>query len=376
MIEQTREAEKRSASSGNANGWNPGQFAIALAGLAVVITLLWLGFLYLRGSQAATVTDAVIAAVVAIVWGVGGVAALFGVTNTLIESLPLNWRRRLLPFMFFLPGVGILFLFLTVPTIITLYQSFFNNDTTKFVGLANYVATFTDPSMLESFRNNLIWLFAGTASCVILGLLIAVLADRSKFEVVAKAIIFVPMAISLVGSSVIWRFMYAYAPPGQPQIGVLNGILTSFGLEPQSWLTLQPWNNLFLVMVLIWGSTGFCMVLLSSALKGVPNDIIEAAQVDGATEVQAFFQIIIPYIQGTILTVTTTTAIGTLKIFDQVYVMTGGQYGTSVVGTEFYRQFFINRNFGYGAAIAIVLFILISPVMIYNLRQLEKQEGF
>ena len=376
MIEQTREAEKRSASSGNANGWNPGQFAIALAGLAVVITLLWLGFLYLRGSQATTVTDAVIAAVVAIVWGVGGVAALFGVTNTLIESLPLNWRRRLLPFMFFLPGVGILFLFLTVPTIITLYQSFFNNDTTKFVGLANYVATFTDPSMLESFRNNLIWLFAGTASCVILGLLIAVLADRSKFEVVAKAIIFVPIAISLVGSSVIWRFMYAYAPPGQPQIGVLNGILTSFGLEPQSWLTLQPWNNLFLVMVLIWGSTGFCMVLLSSALKGVPNDIIEAAQVDGATEVQAFFQIIIPYIQGTILTVTTTTAIGTLKIFDQVYVMTGGQYGTSVVGTEFYRQFFINRNFGYGAAIAIVLFILISPVMIYNLRQLEKQEGF
>jgi alpha-glucoside transport system permease protein len=376
MIEQTREAEKRSASSGNANGWNPGQFAIALAGLAVVITLLWLGFLYLRGSQATTVTDAVIAAVVAIVWGVGGVAALFGVTNALIESLPLTWRRRLLPFMFFLPGVGILFLFLTVPTIITLYQSFFNNDTTKFVGLANYVATFTDPSMLESFRNNLIWLFAGTASCVILGLLIAVLADRSKFEVVAKAIIFVPMAISLVGSSVIWRFMYAYAPPGQPQIGVLNGILTSFGLEPQSWLTLQPWNNLFLVMVLIWGSTGFCMVLLSSALKGVPNDIIEAAQVDGATEVQAFFQIIIPYIQGTILTVTTTTAIGTLKIFDQVYVMTGGQYGTSVVGTEFYRQFFINRNFGYGAAIAIVLFILISPVMIYNLRQLEKQEGF
>lgn len=376
MIEQTREAEKRSASSGNANGWNPGQFAIALVGLAVVITLLWLGFLYLRGSQATTVTDAVIAAVVAIVWGVGGVAALFGVTNALIESLPLTWRRRLLPFMFFLPGVGILFLFLTVPTIITLYQSFFNNDTTKFVGLANYVATFTDPSMLESFRNNLIWLFAGTASCVILGLLIAVLADRSKFEVVAKAIIFVPMAISLVGSSVIWRFMYAYAPPGQPQIGVLNGILTSFGLEPQSWLTLQPWNNLFLVMVLIWGSTGFCMVLLSSALKGVPNDIIEAAQVDGATEVQAFFQIIIPYIQGTILTVTTTTAIGTLKIFDQVYVMTGGQYGTSVVGTEFYRQFFINRNFGYGAAIAIVLFILISPVMIYNLRQLEKQEGF
>jgi alpha-glucoside transport system permease protein len=372
MIQQTREAEKRPASSAAARGWNPGQFVIALVGLALVIALLWLGFLYLRGSRTASIVNAI----VAIVWGVGGVAALYGVTNMLIESLPTTWRNRVLPFMFFLPGVGILFLFLTIPTLITLYQSFFNNDTTQFVGLANYIATFTDRSMLESFRNNLIWLFAGTASCVILGLLIAVLADRSKFETVAKAIIFVPMAISLVGSSVIWRFMYAYAPPGQPQIGVLNAIITSLGFEPQSWLTLQPWNNLFLVAVMIWGSTGFCMVLLSSALKGVPADIIEAAQVDGATEVQAFFQIIIPYIQGTILTVTTTTAIATLKIFDQVFVMTGGQYGTSVVGTEFYRQFFTNRNFGYGAAIAIVLFIVISPVMVYNLRQLGKQEGF
>jgi alpha-glucoside transport system permease protein len=372
MIQQTREAQKRPAASAAASGWNPGQFVLALLGLVVVIGLLWLGFLYLSGTKTASVVNALIA----IVWGVGGVAALFGTTNMLIESLPLTWRNRVLPFMFFLPGIAILFLFLTIPTLITFYQSFFNNDTTQFVGLANYIATFTDRSMLESFRNNLIWLFAGTASCVILGLLIAVLADRSKFEVVAKAIIFVPMAISLVGSSVIWRFMYAYAPPGQPQIGVLNAIITSFGLESQSWLTLQPWNNLFLVGVMIWGSTGFCMVLLSSALKGVPADIIEAAQVDGATELQAFFQIIIPYIQGTILTVTTTTAIGTLKIFDQVYVMTGGQYGTSVVGTEFYRQFFTNRNFGYGAAIAIVLFIVISPVMVYNLRQLGKQEGF
>lgn len=372
MIQQTRQAEKRPASPTAASGWNPGQFVVALVGLVIVIGLLWLGFLYLRGTKTASIVNAI----VAIVWGVGGIAALFGVTNMLIESLPLTWRNRILPFMFFGPGVAILFLFLTIPTLITLYQSFFNNDTTRFVGLQNYIATFTDRSMLESFRNNLIWLFAGTASCVILGLLIAVLADRSKFETVAKAIIFVPMAISLVGSSVIWRFMYAYAPPDQPQIGVLNAILSTFGMQPQSWLTLQPWNNLFLVLVLIWGSTGFCMVLLSSALKGVPADIIEAAQVDGATEIQAFFRIIIPYIQSTILTVTTTTAIGTLKIFDQVFVMTGGQYGTSVVGTEFYRQFFTNRNFGYGAAIAIVLFIVISPVMVYNLRQLGKQEGF
>jgi alpha-glucoside transport system permease protein len=212
MIQQTRKAEKRPASSVTASGWNSGQFVISVVGLAIVIGLLWLGFLYLRSATTASIASAL----VAIIWGVGGVAALFGTTNMLIESLPATWRNRILPFMFFMPGVTILFLFLTIPTLITLYQSFYNNDTTQFVGLQNYIATFTDRSMLESFRNNLIWLFAGTASCVILGLLIAVLADRSKFETIAKAIIFVPMAISLVGSSVIWRFVYAYAPPGQP----------------------------------------------------------------------------------------------------------------------------------------------------------------
>lgn len=372
MIQQTREAEKRPGLSSSSSGWAPGQFLIALVGLIILFGMLWLGFRYLSGTKTASILNAIIA----IIWGVGGIAALFALGNMLIESFPNRARNATRPFLFFLPGVGILFLFLTVPTLITLYQSFFNNDSTEFVGLSNYIATFTDRSMLESFRNNLIWLFLGTAACVILGLLIAVLADRSKFETVAKAIIFVPMAISLVGSSVIWRFVYAYAPPGQPQIGVLNAMITSFGLPPQSWLTLQPWNNLFLVLVLIWGQTGFAMVLLSAALKGVPADILEAARVDGATEIEAFFQIIIPYIQGTILTVTTTIAIGTLKIFDQVFVMTGGQYGTSVVGTEFYRQFFTNRNFGYGAAIAIVLFIVISPVMVYNLRQLQKQEAF
>ncbi|GAB4436738.1 MAG: sugar ABC transporter permease [Chloroflexi bacterium OHK40] len=372
MIQQTSEADKRPVPSPAAGALLTGQFLVGLLGLAVTLGLLWLGFIYLRGARETSVLNAVIA----IVWGVGGVGALFVTGNTVIESLPPYWRDRVRPFLFFLPGVGILFLFLMIPTLITLYQSFFNNDTTEFVGLNNYIATFTDRSMLESFRNNLIWLFLGTAGCVVLGLLIAVLADRSRFEVVAKAIIFLPMAISLVGASVIWRFMYAYAPPGQPQIGLQNAIITAFGIPPQSWLTLQPWNNLFLILVMIWGSTGFAMVLFSAALKGVPADITEAAQVDGATEVQTFFQIIIPYIQGTILTVTTTIAIGTLKIFDVVYVMTGGQYGTSVVGTEFYRQFFTNRNFGYGSAIAIVLFIAISPVIVYNLRQLQKQEGF
>jgi alpha-glucoside transport system permease protein len=353
-------------------GFAAGRFVVALAGLIVVGAFLWFGFEYLKGST----ETSVVSAIFAIVWGVGGVAALFTVLNMLIESLPNRWRGRLLPFLFFMPATIILFLFLTIPALITLYQSFFNQDTTRFVGLSNYLATFTDRSMLESFRNNLFWLFIGTGFSVGLGLLIAVLADRSRFETVAKAIVFVPMAISLVGASVIWRFVYAFAPAGQPQIGALNAIITGWGFAPQPWLTLQPWNNLFLILVMIWSQTGFATVLFSAALKGVPVDLVEAARVDGANEFQAFFRIIMPQIQGTLLTVTTTIAIGTLKIFDVVYVMTGGQYGTSVVGTEFFRQFFTNRNFGYGAAIAIVLFIAISPVLVYNLRQLNKQEGF
>jgi len=373
MVQQTSEAKlKQPTIQATQDGLNGRQFLLALLGMVVVIGLLWVGFIYLRDTKSVNILNALIA----IVWGVGGVAALYGITNTLIESFPGKTRDRLRPFLFVLPAVAILFAFLAIPTLITLYQSFFNNDTTHFVGLSNYIATFTDHSMLESFRNNVIWLFAGTALSVCLGLLIAVLADRSSFETVAKVIIFMPLAISLVGASVIWKFVYAYAPAGQPQIGILNAALTAFGLQPQSWLTQQPWNTFFLVLVQIWAGTGFAMIIFSAALKGVPVELLEAATLDGANEIQAFFRIIIPYIQGTILTVTTTVAIGTLKIFDVVFVMTGGQYGTSVVGTEFYRQFFTNGNFGYGAAIAIVLFILVTPVLIYNLRQLRTQEGF
>jgi alpha-glucoside transport system permease protein len=216
----------------------------------------------------------------------------------------------------------------------------------------------------------------GAGLCVVLGLLIAVLADRSKFESIAKALIFLPMAISFVGAGVIWRFMYAYAPEGQPQIGVLNAVAVGLGGRPHSWWTEQPWNIFFLIAVLVWMQTGFAMVIFSAALKGVPDELLEAARLDGASEIQSFFRIIIPYIQGTIITVATTVAIFTLKIFDVVIVMTGGQYGTEVVATQFYREFFANRNFGYGSAIAIVLLIAVLPVMFYNLRQLRKQEGF
>jgi alpha-glucoside transport system permease protein len=186
-----------------------------------------------------------------------------------------------------------------------------------------------------------------------------------------------PMAISFVGASVIWRFIYYYSPPGQPQIGLLNAIVVALGGAPQAWTSLvQPWNNLFLIVIMIWLQTGFAMVIFSSAIKGIPVEVLEASRVDGATEWQVFFRIMLPAIQSTIITVTTTIVIFTLKIFDVVIVMTGGQFGTHVIATQFYRQLFTYLDNGRGAAIAIVLLIAVSPVIIYNLRQVNKQEGF
>jgi alpha-glucoside transport system permease protein len=214
---------------------------------------------------------------------------------------------------------------------------------------------------------------------VVAGLLIAVLADRSGFERVAKSLIFMPYAISFVGASVIWNFIYEVAPVGTPQIGLLNAIVVAFGGQPHGWTNytpIAPWNNLFLVVIVLWLQTGYAMVLFSAAIKGIPEELLEAARVDGAGELQVFFRIMIPYMMGTIITVTTTIIIFTLKIFDVVWVMTGGQFGTDVIATQFYRQSFINRNAGYGSAIATVLLVAIIPVMIYNLRQLRDQETF
>lgn len=351
---------------------SPVRFVVPILILILTFVVLRFGFLFLRAPS----TPPLVTALIAIIWGVGGTAALFTGANLLVETFSPVWQQRIQPYVFVGPAMVLLSWFLFVPTLRTFYQSFFDASSTTFVGLDNYVATFTDRQMLQSFRNNLIWLVFGTFACVTLGLLIAVLADRSKFESLAKALIFLPMAISFVGAGVIFRFIYAYADQNQTQIGLLNAIIVGLGGTPQTWLTEQPWNNFFLIVVLIWMQTGFAMVIFSAALKSVPDDLLEAARIDGANEFDIFFKIIIPYIKGTIITVTTTIAIFTLKIFDVVYVMTGGQYGTEVVATKFFREFFISRNFGYGSAIAIVLFIAVTPVMIYNLRQLRKQEGF
>ncbi|MCA9928648.1 MAG: sugar ABC transporter permease [Anaerolineales bacterium] len=320
-----------------------------------------------------------IISIVAIIWGVGGVALLFWVFNWLVEQLSDDWTARLQPYVFVGPAMAILIWYLALPTVRTFWISLFDRTSDNFVWFQNYVAVFTERSMIEAFRNNLMWLIVGTGLSVSFGLLIAVLADRSRFERVAKSLIFLPMAISFVGAGIIWNFIYEVKPVSAPQIGLLNALFVALGAQPQpfpAWTDIAPWNNLFLIIIVIWLQTGFAMVLFSAALKGIPNELLEAARVDGANEIQIFFRIMIPYIQGTIITVTTTVAIFTLKIFDVVLVMTGGQFGTEVIATNFYRQYFSNRNFGFGSAIAIVLLVAVIPVMIYNLKQFREQEAF
>lgn len=372
-MQQADKLEVSSSSGGNNAPARWGQAALALLGLIVTLFVLWQGFLFLRDSE----VSKWIIAIVAIVWGVGGVAALYVVTNQLIEQLPANISRVVLPYLFIGPALALLLWYLFLPGVRTFWFSLLDRNSQNFVGLDNYATVFTTRFMLETFRNNLLWIGVGASTSVILGLLIAVLADRSQFETAAKTLIFLPMAISMVGAGVIWNFIYEVRAVGDPQIGLLNAIVTGLGGQPRAWTALvQPWNNLFLIAILIWLQTGFAMVLFSAAIKGIPSEIIEAARVDGANEFQVFFRIMVPFIRSTIITVSTTIVIFTLKIFDIVIVMTGGQFGTEVIATQFYRQYFSNRNFGLGSAIAIVLLLAVIPVMIYNLRQFRDREGF
>jgi alpha-glucoside transport system permease protein len=361
-------------------------FAVIIPLLAFVV--IYYGFTFLRDTDA----PRWVVATVAIVWGVGGVAVLYWVFNGLVERLPDQWRLRLIPFVFVGPALAILFWYLAFPVVRTFWLSLFGRDgpprgvnilealqSDAFVGLSNYVTLFTERLLQEALRNNLMWIIFGSTLSVMLGLLVAVLADRSKFERVSKSMIFLPMAISFVGAGVIWNFMYAIRPIDATQIGLLNAIIVGLGGEPFAFdkaVSIQPWNNLFLILIVIWLQTGYSMVLFSAALKGIPEEHLEAARVDGATEIQIFLRIMIPSILGTIITVWTTIVIFTLKIFDVVWVMTGGNFGTHVIATQFYRTSFTARNSGVGSAIAIILLLTVVPVLIYNLRQFREQEAF
>jgi alpha-glucoside transport system permease protein len=265
---------------------------------------------------------------------------------------------------------------LVYPGLRTIWSSLYDGSGANFIGLDNYATAFSEDQFQVVLRNTALWVILVPIVSTFVGLVYAVLVDRTRFEKAAKTLIFLPMAISMVGASIIWRFVYEYRPnqPGVNQTGLLNQLLVWLGLEPVQFLLNAPMNNLFLIAVMIWIQTGFAMTILSAAIKAIPDDIIEAARLDGLSGTGMFRHITIPSIRPALVVVITTIAMGTLKVFDIVRTMTGGNFGTSVVANEFYTQSFRQNNAGLGAALAVILFLLVIPLVIYNVRQMRMVE--
>jgi alpha-glucoside transport system permease protein len=321
----------------------------------------------------------VVNALLAIVGGVGGALVLFWVLNFLAERLPAKWEERLKPYFYILPALAAIGLFLIYPAVQTVIYSFANATSSKWVGLKNYSDLLSQQDFQITLVNTLLWIIIVPTFVVVLGLGVAVLADRlsATGEKVSKTLIFLPMAISGVAMAAIWRFVYEVRPEGETQIGLQNAVWTALGGNPVAWLqedTLKL-NTLLLMIILIWGQTGFAMVLLSAAIKGVPEDTLEAARIDGANERQVFFRVVVPQIWGTIITVFITVLIGVMKIFDVVYVMTGGNFNTNVIAVRFFNELITNGDAGKAAAIVVMLMIAVIPVMVYQVRNFRAEEA-
>jgi alpha-glucoside transport system permease protein len=301
--------------------------------------------------------------------------AYLAATEMLVRLVPFRRQGQLRPWLWVFPGLTFLGVFLAFPLLNTVALSVFDATSSSFVGLDNFGRIATDPAMRGAVANSLVWLLALTGVTVAFGLVLAVLTDRVRYERAAKAVLFMPLAISFVAAGVIWRFMYDYRPPGSPQTGTLNATINAFGGEPVTWLTGPPLNTAALIAATVWMFTGFCLVILSAALKGLPAELLEAARVDGATEPQVFRRIIVPLLGPTITVVATTMAISALKAFDIVYVMTSGNFGTEVIATRMYKELFSSRDLGQASAIAVVLLLVVVPVMAWNLRAFRRQDA-
>ena len=352
-------------------------FALRVVGAVaipiVAFYILWVTFDFLRDSEA----NRVIVVGVAVVVGVGGVFFLYWAMNRAVELLPQRYREGVRPWIFVGPALVLLSVFLLYPVINTILISFKDAQSQSFVGLDNFKFVFTDESMLRSIRNTLGWMIIVPTAAVVIGLAYATLADRlRRGEAVAKSIIFLPMAISFAGASITWRLIYSFRPAGfGSNIGLLNGIMLGLGQNPVDWLSQHPWNNLYLMVIMVWIQTGFAMVVLSAAIKSIPDEIIEAARIDGASEWQVFRRIIVPSILPTIVVVATYMVINSLKVFDIVFVMGNAELNqTEVIAERMIRWFFIGADFGKGAAIAVVLFIVVIPVMVWNVRRFREEE--
>ncbi|NTE85435.1 carbohydrate ABC transporter permease [Agrobacterium rubi] len=289
-------------------------------------------------------------------------------------SRNLNRRAAVRPWLFVGPALLLLTVYLVYPVIATFILSFHDRTGDNFVGLANYRWAFFDAGFRQSIFNNILWLAVVPAACTFFGLVIAVMTDRIWWGNIAKSIVFMPMAISFVGASVIWKFIYEYRGEGQVQIGLLNAIVEFFGGNPEVWISMPFWNNFFLMIILIWIQTGFAMVILSAALRGIPEETVEAAVIDGANGWQIFWKILVPQIWGTIAVVWTTITILVLKVFDIVLTMTNGQWNTMVLANLMFDWMFRGGgDSGRSAVIALVIMAAVTPIMIWNIRQANSE---
>lgn len=347
-------------------------------GVSLVVPVIAIVGLYYAGTVVLDEdANRVLVVVMAILIGVGGVFGLFLGMDRVVNRLPKRHREKVRPFAFVGPAVVLLGIFLLYPTINTIVLSFQDTRGEEFVGFENYLTVFTDSSLLVALRNSLGWVIVVPLFSVVIGLAFAAMADRlgKRSEALSKTFIFMPMAISFVGASIVWRFVYSFRPEGfGEQIGILNGLFTSLGQEPIAWLLQEPWNNFYLMVILVWLQTGFAMVILSAAIKTVPEEIIEAARIDGANEWQVFRKVTIPSISSTIVVVATTVIITVWKVFDVVFVMTGGRFGTQVVAERMVTEFFTNRNSGIGATLAVVMLLAVIPLMVLNVKRFQEQE--
>lgn len=292
-------------------------------------------------------------------------------TEFFVRRLPEQRQGAVRPWLWLLPAFVFLGIYLLYPMVRTGFLSLFDRRSQNFVGVENYIGLFGDSGFWQTIINTAMWVVLFTAVVVVIGLIIAVLTDRVRYETGVKVLIFIPMAISFVAAGVIWRFMYQY----DPDIGTVNAAITAVGIDEQSWLTEWPRNTTMLIIVGIWMWVGFALVILSAGLKGISTELLEAARMDGANELQVFFKIIVPLLMPTIAVVGTTIVITALKTFDIVYVMTAGNFGTEVIGSLFYRESFINGDRGAAAAVAVILLIAIVPVMLFNIQRFRQQEA-
>ena len=377
----TRPSESPEAATRERSG-SPARPALLVVGAVGLVVTAWLvcnAFLAFAYYPQCFLNSKILIGALGLVVGIGGAVVFFRFLNMIIEGLPSRLGEGLIPYAFLLPALSLLGLMLIYPTAQTVVYSFANDDSTDWAGLANYRAIFGSGEFWQALLNNFLWILIVPIITVAFGLAVAVLADKlsPQGERISKSLIFLPMSISFVGASTIWGLVYAYSSPDSAQTGLLNAVVTTLGGDPQPWMQIDTarLNSLLLMVILIWLQTGFAMVLISSAIKGVPEDTVEAGRMDGASEVRIFWQIIFPQVRPTLVAVFITVLILVLKVFDIIYVMTNGRDNSDVIANLFFRKLFVDQQAGQASAIVVVLLLLVVPILIFQVRSYQSQEA-